>query len=98
MDIGPFHETDEAAVTALWHEVFPNEPAHNVPAEIVRRKRTTQPELFLVARDSGEVIGTVIAGYDGYRGWIYKLAVSPRHQRRGVGTALMRHAEALLLG
>src|SRR4051794_5761666 len=98
IDIRPFAETDAAGVATLWREVFPHEPAHNVPAEIIRRKQAVQPELFLVARDDGGVIGTVLAGYDGYRGWIYKLAVSPRRQRRGVGTALMGRIEELLRG
>jgi ribosomal protein S18 acetylase RimI-like enzyme len=34
-----------------------------------------------------------MGGYDGHRGWIYSLAVSPPARRRGIGTALMRHAE-----
>ncbi len=96
IDIGPFAEADAAGVEALWREVFPHEPAHNVPAEIIACKLARQHELFLVARADEAVVGTVLAGYDGYRGWIYKMAVSPRHQRRGVGTALLRRAENLL--
>ena len=42
------------------------------------------------------VIGTAMAGYDGHRGWLYTVAVSPGHRRRGVGTALVRHAVAAL--
>ena len=35
-----------------------------------------------------------MGGYDGHRGWIYSLAVSPEHRRHGVGTRLVRHVEA----
>src|SRR5262249_52532966 len=49
------------------------------------------------AEIGGELAGTMLAGYDGHRGWLYRVAVRPRHQRHGVGTALVRHAEAELL-
>jgi ribosomal protein S18 acetylase RimI-like enzyme len=52
-----------------------------------------QGDLFFVALINGIVVGTVMGGYDGHRGWIYSLAVSPETRRRGIGTALMRHAE-----
>jgi hypothetical protein len=44
----------------------------------------------------GRIAGTVMAGYDGHRGWVHLVAVDPRYRRRGVGSALMRRAEALL--
>ena len=37
-----------------------------------------------------------MAGYDGHRGWIYSVAVDPAHRRKGVASALMKHAEARL--
>ena len=55
-----------------------------------------QRELFLVGEFQGDVVGTVIAGFDGYRGWVYHLAVDPRCRRRGFGRELMREAEARL--
>jgi len=54
------------------------------------------PESLLVAEIDGVVVGAVIAGFDGVRGWIYHLAVSPEHRRRGIATGLMRGAEAAL--
>lgn len=96
MEIRPYQERDEPGVIALWREVFPDEPAHNEPAAVIRRKLAVQRELFLVARDGDAVVGTVMAGYDGHRGWIYTVAVRPSHQRRGVGTALLRRAEEAL--
>jgi ribosomal protein S18 acetylase RimI-like enzyme len=44
------------------------------------------------------VIGTALAGYDGHRGWLYAMAVSAAHQRKGVGTLLVREAESRLRG
>jgi ribosomal protein S18 acetylase RimI-like enzyme len=62
----------------------------------IANKMKTQPELFFVGALDGEVIGTVMAGYDGHRGWVYSLAVTPSLRGRGYGSALMRHAEAVL--
>ncbi len=87
---------DEAAVVALWRQVFAYPQARNDPAAVVRQKLAVQPGLFFVAEDGGAVVGTVMAGYDGHRGWLYRVAVHPRHRRRGVGRALVRHAEAAL--
>jgi ribosomal protein S18 acetylase RimI-like enzyme len=93
VEIRPYKERDEAAVAALWREVFPDEPAHNVPEEVIARKLEVQRELFLVAAEGGEIIGTALAGYDGHRGWVYTVAVKPSHRRRGVGAALMARVE-----
>lgn len=50
----------------------------------------------MIGELQGDVVGTVIAGFDGYRGWVYHLAVALRFQRRGFGRELMREAEARL--
>jgi ribosomal protein S18 acetylase RimI-like enzyme len=80
-------------VAALWREVFPDAPPHNVPEEDIRRKLAVQQELFFVAEEGGEVVGTALAGYDGHRGWVYYVAVEPSRRRRGVGAALMARVE-----
>ena len=65
---------------------------------MIDRKTEVADGLFFVAEDgSGEVIGTVMAGYDGHRGWIYSLAVAPSCQRGGTGSQLMGHAERALV-
>ncbi len=97
MIIRTFREADSAAVAALWAEVFPDDPPHNAPAIVIPKKLAVQPELFFVAEGEGRIAGTVMAGYDGHRGWLYTVAVDPRLRRKGVGTALVRHAEAALL-
>jgi len=92
-EIRPFLDRDQGAVVALWKEVFAGDPPWNAPAEMIRRKSTVQPELFLVAHSQENVLGTVMAGFDGVRGWIHHLAVSPSIRRTGVATRLMRAAE-----
>ncbi len=93
IEVRTYEEADEAAVAALWREVFPDEPAHNVPEEVVARKLEVQRELFLVAVEGDDVVGTAMAGYDGHRGWVYAVAVKPSHRRRGIGAALMARVE-----
>jgi ribosomal protein S18 acetylase RimI-like enzyme len=91
-----YTSTDHDAVVALWTEVFADDPPWNAPAAVIRRKLTVQPELFLVATHDGAVIGTVLGGYDGVRGWIHHLAVHPSARRTGVATRLMAHVERAL--
>ncbi|HEV3256138.1 MAG TPA: GNAT family acetyltransferase [Gemmataceae bacterium] len=96
MNIRPFEEADADGVAALWREAFPNDPPHHAPGPVIRQKLAVQRELFFVAELGSTIAGTAMAGYDGHRGWLYKVAVSPRHQRQGIGSALVRHAEAAL--
>ena len=53
-------------------------------------------DLFLVAEHGGTIIGCVLGAWDGRRGWINHLAVGPSHQRKGVGSALIRELERRL--
>lgn len=84
-------------VAALWQEAFPNPQPWNAPEITIPAKLAVQPELFLVATGGGQIIGSVLAGYDGHRGWLYAVAVLKAHQRGGVGSALVREAERRLL-
>jgi ribosomal protein S18 acetylase RimI-like enzyme len=93
MEIRPFHESDRDTVIALWKNVFAYPAPHNDPAKVIRDKLAVQRDLFFVARIDGVVVGTVMGGFDGHRGWIYSLAVNPVVRRKGIGTALMRHVE-----
>lgn len=95
MLIRPFADDDEDAVVALWRAAGLVRP-WNDPHRDVERKKRVQRELFLIADDGG-VVGTAMAGYDGHRGSVYYLAVSPDRQGGGVGRALMSEAEARLL-
>jgi ribosomal protein S18 acetylase RimI-like enzyme len=84
-------------VAALWQEAFPNPRPWNAPEITIPAKLAMLPELFLVAIDNEQIIGSILAGYDGHRGWLHAVAVLKTHQRRGVGTALVREAERRLL-
>lgn len=96
MQIRAFEESDAASVTALWEKSFFNLSGHNAPSASIRRKLAYQRELFFVGVQDDKVVGTVIAGYDGHRGWLYSVAVAPEVRRNGLGTALLRHAESAL--
>lgn len=93
MEIRAYWEADEASVVNLWREVFPNSPSWNHPEADIQRKLTVQRELFLVALLDAEPVGTVMAGYDGHRGWVHYVAVKPGCRRQGIGSALMRRVE-----
>ncbi len=84
MNIRPFEVADEAGASALWEAVFAEDPPWNKPIEIIRTKRGVQPHLFFVAVLDEQVVGTVIAGFDGVRGWIHKLATSPTSRAKAL--------------
>jgi len=94
MKIRSFELADESAVIALWQRCGLTRP-WNDPKKDVQRKLCVQPHLFLVGIEQ-ELIATVMAGYEGHRGWINYLAVAPEYQRQGFGQAMMTEAERLL--
>jgi ribosomal protein S18 acetylase RimI-like enzyme len=98
--IRTFDERDTDAVIALWQHSFPEyaDPAkpQRDPRVSIANKLATQPELFFVGECDGRVIGTIIAGYDGHRGWLYSLAVAEDMRGNGYGRALVEHAESEL--
>jgi ribosomal protein S18 acetylase RimI-like enzyme len=95
MLIRPFRAADEPAVVALWGRCGLTRP-WNDPQKDITRKLAVRPDLFLVAEIDDTVIGTVMVGYDGHRGWINYLGVDPDYRRKGVGRVLMAEAELLL--
>lgn len=95
MQIRPFEITDEEAVIELWSRCNLLRP-WNDPKKDIQRKLAVRPDLFLVGVLGGEIVATVMVGYEGHRGWINYLAVSPDHQRKGFGRRMMEEAERLL--
>lgn len=93
--IRPFKSGDTEAVVALWKACGLTRP-QNDPHKDIARKLKVNPEWFLVAERDGEIVGTVMAGYEGHRGWINYLGVAPVLQRGGLGRRLMDEAEARL--
>ena len=65
-------------------------------SEEIQKKLMRDPDLFLVAEEDGQIIGTIIGGFDGRRGLIYHLAVAAAFRRRGIGSLLMDEVESRL--
>jgi ribosomal protein S18 acetylase RimI-like enzyme len=86
------------AVLSVWRRAEA-EPSVSDDPESLRRLLARDRRSLLVAalegdgQDGSEIVGTVIAAWDGWRGNLYRLAVLPEHRRRGVGLELVRHAE-----
>ena len=95
MKIREFSESDREAVIELWDVCELTRPWNNPDLDISRKLRV-QPELFLVGEVQGKVIASAMAGYDGHRGSVFYLAVSPSYQGLGYGEQLMARIEELL--
>jgi ribosomal protein S18 acetylase RimI-like enzyme len=100
VNIRPVTAADTDAVVELWRAVFPAYFDPAVPQRLARpnieRKLAFGDGLFWLAEEQGAVVGTVMAGYDGHRGWINYLACHPNHRRHGVAKSLMNEAKKLL--
>jgi len=96
IEIRPYRDDDEAQVVELWGGTIADAAPHNDPSLAIRLKLQKDPNLFLVATVGDTVIGTVMGGYDGHRGWIYSLVVDQAYRKRNVATALVRRLEELL--
>lgn len=95
MNIRPYEPSDEEAVVDLWKRCGLLKP-WNDPYKDIARKRSIQPELFLIGCINARIMGTVMVGFEGHRGWINYLAVDPDSQRQGYGRILMSEAERRL--
>jgi len=95
MDIRAFRAEDENAVVSLWERCQVIRP-WNDPRKDISRKLKVRGDLFLVGIVDGKIVATVMAGYDGHRGWINYLAVAHEHQRVGLAREMMSEVEHLL--
>jgi len=95
LQIHEFQMKDYSEIVQLWKAaglvIRPGDDAGGV-----RRKLLRDPDLFLTALMGEEIVGCIIGGWDGRRGWIYHLAVKPSHQRQGIATALLTEVETRL--
>jgi ribosomal protein S18 acetylase RimI-like enzyme len=95
LEIRPFRKEDANVVTQLWRDCGLVTVA-NDPHQDMQRKVAFQPELFFVGFIDGRIVATVMAGYEGHRGWINYLAVAPDLQGGGIGRQMMLEAESRL--
>ena len=95
MEVRPYQPADKTEVVALWQAAGLVVP-WNDPYKDIERKLQVQPEGFLVALEDQHIVGSVMAGYDGHRGWINYLAVDPAFQGKGIGVRLVAEAEVYL--
>lgn len=97
MAVREFGENDREGVFELWRESGLIR-SWNDPNRDIDRKLAVEDGMFFVAARGEVVVGSVMAGYDGHRGWVNYLAVDPRFQGEGVGRLLMECAEKHLHG
>ena len=95
MKIRSFEITDKEQVIDLWKECKLVVP-WNDPKKDIQRKLKVNPELFLVGEMDGVIVGSIMGGYEGHRGWVNYLAVSPSHRKKGYGRQLMEAVEERL--
>ncbi|MCC2981157.1 GNAT family acetyltransferase [Sphingomonas sp. IC4-52] len=86
---------DEAAVTALWR-ACDLVVSHNDPAADFRFALAGPASMVLVGEEGGRIIGSVMVGHDGHRGWLYYLAAMPERQGHGIGRAMVEAGERWL--
>lgn len=96
MEIRVFRQSDFEEVITLWERCELLRP-WNDPEMDIERKLNHDVSLFLVAEVNGEVVGTVMGGYDGHRGSAYYLGVHPEYRGRGIANALLSRLEKKLI-
>jgi len=83
---------DVEALLGFWRRAEAS-PSSTESAEDVRGLLERDPDALIVAESGGEIVGTLIAGWDGWRATFYRLAVLPSHRRHGLATTLVRAGE-----
>ncbi len=94
--VRPFESRDRDHVVHILRRVFDDPRGWNAPDNAIARKLKMQDGLFFVSEFEEQIVGTVMAGFDGVRGWIYSLAIVPEFRRRGYASQLMNFAEGVL--
>jgi ribosomal protein S18 acetylase RimI-like enzyme len=88
---------DYDTVVALWEAAkLPHRAKGRDQREKIAREIEGPSSIFLVTEVAGEVVGAVLGTHDGRKGWINRLVVAPRHQRKGIGRALVSEVETRL--
>ena len=95
MKIRTYQDSDQNAIIQLWIDCGLVAPQNN-PIQDIKRKLKVNPEWFLVGLIDDKVMASCMVGYEGHRGWINYLAVSPKEQRQGYATQMMGEAQRIL--
>lgn len=96
MKIRKFREDDRTRIVELLANVLPDDQPHNDPNLVIDQKLAVDDLMFVAEEGDGSLVGFIIAGWDGHRGWLYSLAVWAAVRRQGIGRELVEHAlEAL---
>ncbi|MBI2126032.1 MAG: GNAT family N-acetyltransferase [Thaumarchaeota archaeon] len=83
-----FKIEDYQEIVSLWKKVGLAEKGENTKEDLIEQQKVAK-DLFLVYEVDGKIAGTVIGGWDGWRAWIYRIAVAPEYQRKGIGSKLI---------
>ena len=90
--IEPLEATTIPSLVALWEDCGLTRPWNDAAAD-ARLALEGPASTILGIRNEGALVGSVMVGFDGHRGWVYYLAVAPGHRRSGLARALMAAAE-----
>lgn len=90
--IEPLDATAIPSLVALWEDCGLTRPWNDAAAD-ARLALEGPASAILGIRDEGALLGSVMVGFDGHRGWVYYVAVTPGHRRAGLARALMAAAE-----
>jgi len=96
MQIRPFKNADRAAAIALWQACDLVRPWNDPDADIDLALRTEGTAIFVAEGETGTIVGSAMAGFDGHRGWLYYLASDPALRGQGIGRALTKACETHL--
>lgn len=95
MYVRSYQSEDQDEVIALWQACGLLRP-WNDPLVDILRKQSVGADLFLVGTLDNAIVGAVMGGYDGHRGWMNYLAVAPDRQGQGFGRTIVQALEARL--
>ena len=95
LKIRQFSVADENAVIQLWQDCNLIVPWNN-PEKDIQRKIDDGTELFLIGELDGKIVASVMGGYEGHRGWVNYLAISPQYRSSGFAKEIMAELETRL--
>jgi ribosomal protein S18 acetylase RimI-like enzyme len=92
LKIREYKDEDKNEVISIWKYIFNYSKQHNDPELIIDMKLSHKDNLFFVAEENKQIVGTIMAGFDGHRGWLYSLAVISNKRNQGIGKLLVDKA------